>query len=250
MVNYRKNNEYKKPTAIQHFFNVLWEEIRWLIKKPKFKFSDWRFNRRMARQRKKKGYSDNMCWGMHDWFTTTFPKMMIELRDMKHGAPEYEFEEFDNFPLQWVEEQSKILLEQKKKKGEDEELDFWGKDKIFDRWWMILSRIAYCLQESDEETCSLQNTYWEEYNRKVWNRGLSDEEIDKMTFKEHWDFYYEVAERDEKGKPLTYKFRDFPEDEDLKKKWMDKEFELSKYRDSMKDEAFDLIKKYFWHLWD
>lgn len=250
MENFRTENTYKKPTAIQHFFNKLWEDIRWIIRRPKFKFIDWRFDKRMGRQKMKKGYSDDMCWSMHDWFTTTFPKMILELRDMKHGAPELEFEEFDVFPLKWVAEQSEILLKQKKEKGYEEELDFWGKEKVFDRWWMILSRIAYCLQEADEETCSEENPYWEEYHKITWNRGLSDEEIDKMTFKEYWDFTYEVAEKDENGKPLTYKFRDFPENEELRKKWMNKELELSEYRNKMKDEAFDLIKKYFWNLWD
>ena len=32
--------------------------------------------------------------------------------------------------------------------------------------------------------------------------------------------------------------------------WMEKQRELMKYRNDMKDEAFDLIKEYYWDLWD
>lgn len=32
--------------------------------------------------------------------------------------------------------------------------------------------------------------------------------------------------------------------------WMKKQRELMKYRNNMKNEAFDLIKEYYWDLWD
>lgn len=32
--------------------------------------------------------------------------------------------------------------------------------------------------------------------------------------------------------------------------WMEKQRELMEYRNNMKDEAFDLIKEYYWDLWD
>ena len=35
-----------------------------------------------------------------------------------------------------------------------------------------------------------------------------------------------------------------------KKLWKEKEEEIFTYRNNMKNEAFDLIKKYFWDLWD
>ena len=117
-----------------------------MFKRIMWKIRDYKFEKRMAKQRKKRGFSDNDCWGMCYWFGDTFPKMVRNLRDMKHGAPELEFEEFNNFPLKWVEEESKELLKQKKEKDYEEELDLWGKEKCFDRWWFVLSRIAYCLE--------------------------------------------------------------------------------------------------------
>ena len=39
-------------------------------------------------------------------------------------------------------------------------------------------------------------------------------------------------------------------DEKIKKKYKKRNEEIEEYRDKMKDEAFDLLKKYFYHLWD
>lgn len=50
------------------------------------KIKDKRFNKRMAKQRYKRGYADDDCWGMYYWFTDTFPKMVYNLRDMKHRS--------------------------------------------------------------------------------------------------------------------------------------------------------------------
>lgn len=213
----------------------------------KFWWSDKRFERRMARQRKKKGYSDCDCWNMFNWFQETFPKMVRNLRDMKHGAPELAFEEVDNFPLQWVAEQSQILLEQKKKKEYEEEIDLWGKERIFDRWWLILSRIAYCLEESSEDQTTEQNEFQKEYNRQVWG---DEEELNKLSFKEYWNKFWKVEKVDEKGKPLTYRLETNEPDPELQKKYYNRETEIAKYREEMKNEAFTLLSKYFFNLWD
>lgn len=131
------------------------------LQRKYWRFRDWNNERRWKKQRAKKGYADVDVWNLHYWLTDTFPKMVYDLRDSKHGAPEYEFEEFEHFPLLWVEEQSKILLQQKRDKGffkeddkdktwdkNEEHLDLWGKEKFFDRWWMVLSRIAWCLEQA------------------------------------------------------------------------------------------------------
>ena len=39
-------------------------------------------------------------------------------------------------------------------------------------------------------------------------------------------------------------------DPELKRKFWDREQEIADYRESMKNEAFDLLKKYFYSLWD
>ena len=42
----------------------------------------------------------------------------------------------------------------------------------------------------------------------------------------------------------------FRSDEELKKKYWNRVEEIEKYRQERKDEAFDLMKKYFYTLWD
>lgn len=53
------------------------------------KFNNYKFEKRMARQRYKKGFSDSDCWGMNYWLTSTFPKMILALRDMKHRCTRF-----------------------------------------------------------------------------------------------------------------------------------------------------------------
>lgn len=205
------------------------------------KLNKIKFNIKMAWQRAIKGYSNDMCWGMCYWFGDTFPKMIRNLRDMKHGAPELEFEEFDNFPLKWIEEESKILLKQKKEKDYEEELDLWGKEKYFDRWWFVLSRIAYCLEQANDEVTEIKNEYEEEYHKQVFGY-----DSDKKSFKEWW----EVAEYDENGEPKLWKLITKEPDKELEEKYRQRSEEIAKYRDEMKNEAFSLISKYFFDLWD
>lgn len=217
------------------------------FRRLRFLWSDKRFEKRMAKQRKKRGYADCDCWNMFNWFQETFPQMIRNLRDMKHGAPELEFEEVENFPLDWVSKQSEILLKQKKDKGYEEEIDLWGKEKIFDRWWLILSRIAYCLEESNEDQTTEQNEFQKEYNRQVWG---DEEELEQLSFKEYWNRFWKVDKVDKKGKPLTYRLETNEPDKELQKKYYDREMEIYNYREQMKNEAFMLLNKYFFNLWD
>lgn len=216
-----------------------------------YKVRDWKFDRRMAKQRRKRGFADCDCWGMDYWFCDTFVKMIRTLRDMKHGAPEREFEEFDTFPLAWVNEKAKILLEKKNEQGwEDEGLDFWGDEKYFDRWWMVLERIAWCLEQSgkwfeEEGNPDLINEYRDEHMKQFW--GEKDE---KESFDDWWNKNWEIDKVDNKGKPLTYKLKEKEVDKTLEKNYFRREMEISQYKEKCKDEAFDLLKKYFYHLWD
>ena len=205
-----------------------------MFRRLKNKISDYIFNKRMARQRYKRGFSDSDCWGMNYWLTDTFPKMIINLRDMKHGAPDLLFEEYDKLPGPWRYEYKRQYRERCKKEGYEYE-----EDTIFEKWFVILSRIAYCLEQASEDK-EMYNEYKEEYDKALW--GEEDKE-DFKSFKKWWEKHTDKIEG-------GYILKHYKVDKELEEKYWKKEEEIVKYKESMKDEAMDLIKKYFYHLWD
>lgn len=197
------------------------------------KFNEYRFEKRMAKQRYKKGFSDSDCWGMNYWLTSTFPDMILNLRDMKHGAPELPFEEFDKLPLDWKDKElQKYKLIQEKNGYEYEP------DSIFTKWYILLTRMAYCLKEADEDK-KMYNPYEKDYNIAMWGEDFYKEK----SFTEFWNKHCEKVDG-------GYIIKTNEPDEDLKNKYYMVEEKHWKYKESMKDEALDLLKKYFYNLWD
>ena len=93
------------------------------------------------------------------------------------------------------------------------------------------------------------NEYEDEYHKQVW--GIDDiEEENKLSTKEWFKKHTEVSKYDKNGKPVLHKFKLNEPDSKLKKKWLNRQEEIDTYRDDMKTEAFNLINKYFWNLWD
>lgn len=82
------------------------------------------------------------------------------------------------------------------------------------RWLLILSRISYCFKQANENTTKIKNEFED-------------------------SFFH-----------LSYKLKEGDVPEDLKNNYFAKEKEIYEYRNNMKNEAFDLLKKYFWDLWD
>jgi hypothetical protein len=157
-------------------------------------------------QKLKRGYSDEDCYDLHYWLLDTFPQMVKTMRDMRHGAPELNYEEFDNLPLEWVIENAPELLDQKKEYNEAEELILSGSEAVYDKWWFILTRITYCLEQANEDITPIKNEYNQITDMATYNMWLD--------------------------------------------KFLEREKEIFQYREDMKNEAFDLLKKYFWNLWD
>ena len=164
------------------------------------------------KQRVKRKYSDDMCWDLQYTLLEILPKMIETLRQGKHGYPEEEFEEVDNFPHDWVQKSLKEL-----------EKDFDGKDydkpdikDQFTRWHLILKRISYCLIQADETQTEIKNKYRKEYDKQLW--GVDDWETEeKLSVKDWFKKHTYVSKRDENGKPILHTF-DFKEvDPKLKK---------------------------------
>ena len=124
------------------------------------------------------------------------------------GAPCVEdFIEYDYFPEDWKENALKEYNEFQKK------FDYSNdEDSVFTKWYIILTRIAFCLEEADKFK-NMENPYREDFNRYLFM-------------------------------PTT-KIPD-----ELKHNFIKVENDNDEYKCAMKDEAMDLIKKYFYNLWD
>jgi hypothetical protein len=99
-----------------------------------------------------------------------------------------------------------------------------------EEWDAILDRMIFCFTEMNEVTCSMENEYGDDY----WD---ASEEID-------------IPNYNEKGKIEIIKSYTIREpDPELEKLYHNRENEIKKYREDMKNEGFELFSKYFWCLW-
>ena len=204
--------------------------------------SDWFYERKYRRQRAKNKYSMDMCFNLNYSLLEILPKMIEELREMKNGYPmDMKFEEVDSYPIEFKAYCIRKLEEEFK----EADFDKPDLDDDFTRWQIILMRIIYCLQQSDENQTEIENMYYEEFHRQSWL------DISKTkNFKEFWNTIAKPIKYDEKGKPKLYQLIQNKVDPELKENYFKEVEKINKYRDDMKTEAFNLINKYFWCLWD
>ena len=186
------------------------------------KFREMKYGIKYGLQRMFRKYGDDDLFDLSSWFQTTFVKMLMDFEKNSHGYPEYEFEEIDDFELNWVIRNYKEIIKLMKKspiyKGYSE--DELSEDGIYDkyiRYRLIIRRIAYDLIESSEDSCSEDNEYWD----KLWNAEYNSNE--KLQEEEY---------------------------EQLKRDWLKRAEEIAKYREDKKNEAMSLLSKYFFSLWD
>jgi len=105
--------------------------------------------------------------------------------------------------------------------------------------------MIFLWRETDEETCSKKNPYEDEYMKAF------------SEFDEKYGFLGEKlqtkAELEEKkrGGGGTIHFMDeIPEYKEIYEKHREEDEKLEKYREECKDEAIDMLKEYFFSLWD
>lgn len=109
----------------------------------------------------------------------------------------------------------------------------------FTRWQLILKRMVYCLQQADENQVSLKNKYEEEFEKQVWKN------VDTDTTSKFSDYLVQ-----DKSNPKLYELNTSEPDKNLKERYYKECDRINSYRNIMKNEAFNLLKKYFWNLWD
>lgn len=191
-----------------------------------------------AIQRARKGYSGYDLWGLDYYLQIMIPKAIMDFESTLHGSPGLEFEEIDTFDYSWVIKQyDEILKNLKKDKWfdeysyEDEAFKELTLDNCYIKFRIILRRIAYCFTESNEELCSQVNEYEDEYL--------------KQRFDDNEDLFIPLEDN-----PKLYKLNVKKVDEELDYNYTKRQLEIEQYIEDMKNQAFELLSKYFFYLWD
>lgn len=191
-------------------------------------------NRKIKKERAKKGYSWIDVCNVDLFLQTTFVNMLKELEDNKNGYKELEFEEVYSFPAIWINEQYNEIIKSIKKSNwfsecTEEEIEEYSIYDYYIRERLIIRRIIYCLEQSTKELCSEVNEYEKEYFDKKYG-----------DIKDLKDLFVQCEDN-----PKLYKLKTNEVKKSLETKYIKRKNQIDKYRIKMKDEAFKLISKYF-----
>lgn len=188
---------------------------------------------------KKKGFISENVWNLDCWLSETFPKMIRELADTTHGYPQENFEEVENFPLDWVKDT--VAEINRKRQNKIEVTSPFNIDEPSDRWELVLLRMAYCFERADKFEEFEENEYSEEYFNQLFGRNHE--------MKKHESFRKWWKRRTVKVKGGYQLVQNNP-DKELQEKYYNREKEIWEHKVVYKNEAMDLLKKYFYDLWD
>lgn len=172
-------------------------------------------------QRIVRGYADCDRWSIYDYLQTIIPDMLQDLRDQRMGSPSCLGEDYVN--------ESGILVN----------------DTCHEEWNKILDRMIFLWREAKEETCSMKNPYEDEYMKAF------------VEFKEKYGMFGEKlqteAEQERMHKTGARRCHFMDEVQEYKEiydKHHEEDLRLEKYREQSKNEALDMLKEYFYYLWD
>lgn len=177
---------------------------------------------RWSRQRVIRGFADCDRWNMYGYLQKLIPDMLQDLRDNRWGSSGYLGENYTN--------DEGILMN----------------DTCHEEWNNILERMIFLWRESDEDTCTRKNPYEEEHLHAF------EEFIEKYgLFGEKLQTEEELKEnRKRGGGGIMHFMREVLEYKELDDKYSEEEKRLEEYRNRSKDEAMDMLKEYFFSLWD
>ena len=114
-----------------------------------------------------------------------------------------------------------------------------------EKWDKIFEQMIFLWKETEESTCSKKNPYEDEYSRAY------------SEFKEKYGFMGEKLQTKEEleknrkcgGRYTTVHFmNELSEYKEIYDKYLEEEHRLEQYRSECKDEAIDMLKKYFYEL--
>ena len=119
-------------------------------------------------------------------------------------------------------------------------------DTCHEEWDRILERMIFLWRESNELTCSRKNPYEKEHSKAF------EEFTEKYGFLgEKLQTAEELEGNRKRGGGGTIHFMDeLPEYKEISDKYRKESKILEDYRNISKDEALDMLKEYFFDLWD
>ena len=173
-------------------------------------------------QRVTRGYADCDVMSMYAFLQHLLPEMLQDLKNNRVGSPAVLGKEYTN--------EDGILMN----------------DTCHKEWDQILEEMIFLWKESGEETCTRVNIYEEEYFR-AWKEFEDKYGIfgEKLQTKE------EQEENQRRGGGCTVHFmREIPDYKEIDEKYSSEQRKIEKYREECKDKALDLLKEYFFALWD
>lgn len=225
----RMKNKSKKNTntSVIYSRNNIWNkhdfEMSGLGEKFKFvgKIKHTKDCIKWSKQRIQRGYANSDMWNMHGYLSYLFIEMLQDLRDNRMGSPAYMGEDYVN--------EDGVLVN----------------DTCHEEWDKILDRMIFLWKEQDEELCTRENPYKEEYDR-AWSEfhekyGRFGEKLQTEGERE-WNR--------EHGGRILHTMREVPEYAEIERKYYEEEDKIQQYRIDCKNEAFDLMKEHFYALWD
>ena len=172
-------------------------------------------------QREVRGYSEYDKWNMYSFLQKLIPEMLQDMRDNRHGSPEYLGDNYTN--------DKGILVN----------------DTCHAEWDKLLDYMIFLWREAAEDTCTRKNPYEEEYDRAhtefTDKYGLLGEKLQTED---------ELKENQKCGGRTMHFMNELPEYKEISEKYHAEELELDTYRLRCKNEAMDLLKEHFYALWD
>lgn len=171
-----------------------------------------------SKQRAIKGYCDRDVWSMCDFLEKLFPAMLTELKDNRYGSP--------NSLVEFDENGNEV-------------------SNCHDKWDEILNEMIFLWRETNEATCSKKNQYEKEYQQ-------AREEFERKygAFGEKLRSEKDIEHEKNTGCRIIYGLAKAPEYQEIWDKYCQEQRNIEIYRHECKDKAFDLMKEFFYDLWD
>lgn len=118
-------------------------------------------------------------------------------------------------------------------------------DTCHEEWNKILDRMIFLWREAKEETCTMKNPYEEEYMK-----AFVEFEEKYGTFGKNLQTEAELERTKVTGARRVHYMDELPEYKEIYDKHYEAERKIAIYRAKSQGEALDMLKEYFYYLWD